>query len=194
VPLRICLDPDGVVFDGAKMKKRLAMELYGVDIPASECSREGMCNGYLTHDQYEELKSVGYRSEEAMKFEFVSGADEKIRGLINRGDHVFMVSRRPSEGCEYLDRLLAVHGLAEVKSYSSEEAQDKTSVIESVGGADVFVDNDYKILKKVTCAKTLIFFADPNNQNGAEKAANDTSIKTARNWEELDGLLSMVAC
>lgn len=174
--LRVGLDADGVIFDGAEMKSRMTYELFGVYIDPQEfCKRLVFQSGRVSREQYEEMKRIAYNTEVALTFKFVPGAERTIRHMINLDWFLPVLTNRKDSACDFIRRILDRVRLP-INVYSNGQAvlsenghykdNTKLDLINQLGGLDVYIDDDLSKLESLAgYVPNLILFSQPFNQD-----------------------------
>lgn len=124
-----------------------------------------------------------YRNrDEALKFEFVEGADYYIPLMWEHGWNLPVITCRPAYATAYINELFALKGLTNLQAFSNEYEEDKSAVIEQVGGVDAYVDDDLdKLLKLRKVVKHLLLFTQDYN---VKDDCQGIAIRV-RDWTEL---------
>ncbi|MBN1274744.1 hypothetical protein JXA12_00420 [Candidatus Woesearchaeota archaeon] len=177
--MRIGLDFDGVIADSDMMKRRVAKERYGVDIPRSRLDKEGAVkSGLLTEESYSDVQERVYASKKyGRQTPPVKHMRQAITDLQGRGHALVIVTSRNKRKSAIAKDWLAAHGL-EIPLRSVGRRKKKTS---SCADLDAFVDDDlHHLLPLIGEVKRLYLF-DQYGKNQAVPAG----ITTVAGWEQL---------
>lgn len=143
--MKIGIDFDGVICDCGRLKIEAAKQLYGVDIPSAQSEKELVIgNGWLTQEQYRELKRVIYETKEFYpSMRLVDGALFYLAKLIADGHAVSVITSRLGLGLEIAREWTTRQGLA-LEIVGVGYGNDK---VEATRGIDVFIDDDLRKLR-----------------------------------------------
>jgi hypothetical protein len=185
--LRVGLDGDGVVLDGAEAKSRASRILFGIDIPPRFAKRELLVReGIITSKQYDAIKDFAYKvREQALTFQFVPGAREHIDRMLRDGWFVPVISSRPEVAARHIVELFQLHGW-DIPVLSNGMSKDKTAIVRDLGGLDVYVDDSIEALQcLVGVVPRLYLFDQPYNR---DEDPGDIAVRVY-SWQEFYSLL-----
>lgn len=143
--LRVGLDADGVIFDGAEMKSRMTYEMFGLYIPPENyCKRRVLGSGLVSCEQYSAMKTLAYNTDVALTFKFVADAEEVIRQMIIQNWFLPVLTNRKESAANYI-RQIFVHHKLDLQIFSNGDTQlcengqyfdnSKLNLITDFGGA-----------------------------------------------------------
>lgn len=170
--LRVGLDADGVILNGAEMKSRIIREVFGINVPPEKfCKKLVLESGVVSDDQYESMKTKAYNTEIALTFKFIEEAKNCIRKMIDSGWYIPVITNRNENAAGFLRQLFSNHNL-NLDVYSNGGSRNsidgsvasKLSIVQRLGGLHTYVDDDIeKLIPLVGIVPDLVLFSQPYN-------------------------------
>lgn len=116
--MKIYIDFDDVICETARYFTVLAKELFGIELPYEDVKFFNLQDSFgLDREQYDKMMKVAHFPENLMSLEEPPGASETIKGWIDAGHEVFVITGRPFASYEPSRMWLDEHGLGEAKLY-----------------------------------------------------------------------------
>ena len=116
--MKIYVDFDDCLCETARSFSKLAMEMFGKDVPYEKIRYFELDRSFdLNDEQYEEFMIRGHEPEVLLSYEETPGASEVINEWIYRGHEVSVITGRPFSAYEPSRLWLDRHGLRNVKLY-----------------------------------------------------------------------------
>ena len=117
--MKIYVDFDDCLCETARYFSRLALDLFGKDIPYEDISFFNLQKSFsLDDEQYDHLMVEGHRPEILLSYEETPGASVTVNEWIDNGHEVSVITGRPYSAYEPSRAWLDRHGLERVKLYS----------------------------------------------------------------------------
>lgn len=116
--MNIYVDFDDCICETAKYFSGLVAELYGVDVPYEKIKYFDLQKSFsLTDEQYEKMMIYAHQDEILLSYEETPGAVETIKGWLDEGHDVKIITGRPFIAFNASRQWLNQHGLEEAKLF-----------------------------------------------------------------------------
>ena len=116
--MNIYIDFDDCLCETARYFSVIAKELFGKDVPYENINFFDLQKSFsLTRKEYEELMIAGHKPEVLLAFDETPGASETVKGWLEKGYNVSVITGRPDSAYGPSRTWLDEHGLERVKLY-----------------------------------------------------------------------------
>jgi uncharacterized HAD superfamily protein len=116
--MNIYIDYDDCLCETGRHFSQLVKELFDLNVPYEDIRDFNLQKTFsLTDEQYEKMMIEGHSSKVLLSYDETPGAVETIRGWIDRGHEISIITGRPYSAYEASRQWLDEHNLADVKLY-----------------------------------------------------------------------------
>ncbi len=116
--MNIYIDYDDCLCETGKHFSQLVKELFDLNVPYEEIRDFNLQKTFsLTDEQYEKMMIEGHSPRVLLSYDETPGAIETIRGWIDQGHEISIITGRPYSAYEASRQWLDEHNLADVKLY-----------------------------------------------------------------------------
>ena len=116
--LKIYVDFDDCLCETGRAFSKLAMEMFGINVPYEEMRFFEMDKSFGLNDgQFEQFMIRGHEPETLLSYEETPGASSVINEWISRRYEVSVITGRPFNAYEASRRWLDLHGLQDARLY-----------------------------------------------------------------------------
>lgn len=113
--MKIYIDFDDVICETARHFSKLAMELFGIDVPYNEVQFFNLKKTFdLDDSQYEKLMKAGHEPETLLAYEETEDASETINKWVDAGHEISIITGRPFDSYVPSRKWLDEHHLERV--------------------------------------------------------------------------------
>ena len=110
--MNIYVDFDDCLCGTARYFSELAARLFGVDVPYEKIKYFNLQKSFLLNDQdYDQLMVEGHKPDVLLSYQETPGAVETIKGWLNQGHDVKIITGRPVSTYDVSREWLNLHGL-----------------------------------------------------------------------------------
>jgi hypothetical protein len=179
--MNVGLDFDGVIADGARLKSAVLKQAFDIDIAPVLCKRKyALQEGWVSEERYEEMLCAVYEDWEMHALiPPIPEAVESIRGLMDDGHHVRIISARDPAAERNVLPWLEQHGIV-MPVVCVGRFGEKT---EACRGLDAYVDDDLVHLLPLKRVVPRKFLFGP--QPGLNQHWLAHGIRRVQNWRTL---------
>lgn len=116
--MNIYIDFDDCLCETARHFSGLVKEMFGINVPYENIDFFDLQRSFsLTDSQFEKMMIQAHRPEVLVSYEETPGAAAAVRGWVEKGHDVNIITGRPYSAYEASREWLDRHGLDEVKLY-----------------------------------------------------------------------------
>ena len=116
--MNIYIDYDDCLCETGMHFSQLVKELFDLNVPYEEIRDFNLQKTFsLTDEQYEKMMIEGHSPRVLLSYDETPGAVETIRGWIDQGHEISIITGRPYSAYEASRQWLDEHNLADVKLY-----------------------------------------------------------------------------
>ena len=116
--MNIYVDFDDCLCETARYFSELAAQLFGVDVPYEKIKYFNLQKSFSLNDQdYDQLMVEGHKPDVLLSYQETPGAVETIKGWLDQGHDVKIITGRPVSTFDVSREWLNLHGLERLPLY-----------------------------------------------------------------------------